>query len=223
MANNDDTLTNLFNYALSMVGGVGTGENSFRIRTISDGTDLANMLLMLWPQARKEVLARADWPEALKYADLGAELSDVDKADWEYAFNLPADYLGRCRQVDEEYDSSTLPEDTYEYDKKIIAGKRLLTNEYSNADGDSAYIQYVYDLQDVSRYSTLLYKAMAINLAASISTWVLADKGARRVQLLEEFETLALPLAEGEAYDQQGSSDKDRGEYTALDCRITSD
>lgn len=209
------TETTLCNYALAKMGG--GLEESFKIDSISGDSDTEVLCELLYDQVRKEVLCRAWWSEAAKYAELGDELDDIDKADWEYAFNLPDDYLGRCKQINESYHRSTKSKYQVEYDKEI-AGGMLFTNHYSNSDEDTAYIKYIYDLEDPSEFGPLLYEAVAIKLAAELCPAMLSDKGETKRRLLEEYEGLVLPLAEGMNAEQQGD-DEDKGEFTALTCR----
>ena len=211
------TATSLCQYALSKIGG-GKDVPAFSLTSIYDGTPTAAMCLVLYDVIRKEVLCRVKPNEATKFADLGAELSGVEKANWDYAFNLPTDYLCAAKQVNEDYHSSTHDRYYIEYDKQII-GRILLTNNYTNSDEDSAFIVYIYNLTDVSRFNPPLYEAMATKLAAELSAGLLADGGARRLQLIKEYEALALPLAQGHSAEETSDA-TDRGEYTALTCRI---
>ena len=209
------TVTAICNYALAKIGG---GKNVARITSIYDGSETANHCLVIWPQIRKEVICRAWWPEATQYADLGAELSGITQAGWKYAFNLPSDYLGRCQQINEIYHNSTKQEYLPRYDFEIIQ-RYLFTNVYSNEDGDSAYIRYIFNLQDTSKFSPLLYESCAVKFAAELAPVFLADDGSkRRYFLMQEYEDLVLPLAQGASAMEHGD-DEDRGEYTAITAR----
>jgi len=212
------TKTDLANLALALVGGAGIDTGAFQITSIADTSSKTAILCNThYEQARRETLVRAWWDEAAKYADLGAELSDIEKADWDYAFNLPSDYLGRCEQINESYHASTKPRYLIRYDHEIMSGK-LLTNDLTNEAGTSAYIRYIWDLTDTAKLSPLLFKAIATNLAATIATPLTGDGGKRRLQLLEEYEQLILPLAQG-ANASQGSDDEDLGEFATIRCR----
>lgn len=296
------TETILCNYAIAKIGG--GLDAGFKITSISGSGDTEVLCETLYDPTRKEVLCRADWAEATKYADLGDDLKDTqidissiavgadpfpvtvttdsvhglttgdtiylldiagtggieilnglkktitvvdttsftldstagtanwshtadtgvmsdapESGNWEYVFAMPSDYLGRAKQIDESYHRSTKARYNFEYDKKIVQGF-LFTNLYSNADGDSAYIKYIYDLEDPSEFSPLLYEAVAVKLAAELCPCILADKGSmRRYYLLQEYERLTLPLAEGANAEQSGDNE-DEGEFTALTCRV---
>ena len=213
----DAALTILANYALGKCGGGGIGLGNYRIGSINDSSPTAVKMLAIWPQIHREVMARAWWTSATKYADLGTEV-DVTRAGWEYAFNLPTDYLGRAQQIFETSHKSTESKYITTIDKEIVQD-RLFTNQYSNEACDSAYIKYIFNLSDVSRLDPLLYEAIALKWAAEMSGVLKADGGQHRAQLLDEYDRFVLDTAIGENEMQSGSSDKDRGEYTALTVR----
>ncbi len=162
-----------------------------------------------------DAVGTANWSHT---ADTGVQSDVPESGDWEYAFALPSDYLGKAKQIDELFHSSTKPRYIPEYDKKIMQGF-LFTNVYSNSDGDSAYIKYIYDLEEPDDFSPMLYDAVVILLASELAAAVLSDKGQRRMELEREYEGLTLPLAEGINADQQGD-DTDEGEFTALTRRV---
>ena len=77
-------------------------------------------------------------------------------------------------------------------------GKLLVTNDYSNADGDSAYIEYIPYTQagindDPDQYSEPFKHALATLLASEIEL----DKE-RRDKLISEYELMAKPKAREE-------------------------
>lgn len=205
----EETVTSIANRALAKIGG---GEKALRIQSINENTDISNLLQGLYPSVRKRVLCRRYWNGATKYADLGAEVTVTEKAEWEYSFNLPSDYLARCKQTDEG-------DHTKNYDHQISEGV-LFTNTYSNEDGDSAYIIYVFNLTDVSKFSPWLEEAIAILLAAEASSAILNDKGVQRQNLIEEFERYTLNVGDG--VNQAEVYDKDEGNTSWLDSRTSS-
>lgn len=161
-----------------------------------------------------DAIGTAAWSHT---ADTGVQSDVPESADWEYAFALPSDYLGKARQIDESYHSSTKPRRTWVYDIEIIQDF-LFTNVYSNADDDSAYIQYIADVEDPDLFDPQLYEAFAVRFAAELSSSLIADKGNRRLELIREYENLALAVAEGVNADQQGD-EEDKGEHKAITCR----
>lgn len=217
------TKTDLCNYGLFKVGGAGEGTGSYKINKItgSGRTDTEKQCGILYPLVRKEVLVRAWWQCATKYSDAGAADTDVAKGDWEYAFALPSDYLGKGKQIHEDHYRSTKHRFQSEYDKEITQNL-IFTNEYTNSAGDKPYIKYIfdYDPTDTSLFKSLLYNAIATKLAAELAPVLLADKGSmRRYFLLQEYENMILPIAEGVNADQQGDNE-DQGEFTTLTSRI---
>ena len=215
----DDTvaaLTTLANYALSKIGGGGENLGKYRIGSIDDDNNTAQLMLEMWPQIRKEVMTRTFWTSATKYAELGAEV-DVERAGWEFAYDLPTDYLGRARQINETAHRSTKARFTFEYDKEIVQ-RRLFTNNQSNEDGDSAFIKYIFNLTDVDKFDPHLYNAVATKWASEVSGILTADGGIRRRELLLEYQDLVLDVAIGENQMQNGD-DFNMGRYSALEVR----
>lgn len=69
----------------------------------------------------------------------------------------------------------------------------LATNSYSNDDGDSAYIEYIWYNDDPTLYTEAFIEAFATKLAYEMS--VHSKDYARRLSLLEEYERLAKPFS----------------------------
>lgn len=195
--------TDICNRALLKIG---TAKEQVTIDSIYDGTETANLCLVLYPQVRNEVLQRWPWNECREFADLGAELSGIEMADWEYVFNLPAGCLAVVAQIDE--DGRTI-----KYEHEIRRGM-LFTDDYSNSDGDSAYIEYIIKVVDTSKYSPALVEAIATKLAAELAPTI---KPSETAMLKREYEYLVLPKAEGLNQAEQYSDDE--GSYSWLDAR----
>ena len=181
------------------------------IGAIYDGTPQAALCLVLYPRIRNEVLFKL---KRTSFADLGAALSGaslVAAAEWDYQFNLPADCITVVRQTDEE-DQIT----SYPYDIKRGV---LLTNDYSNEDGDSAYIEYVYLNENAATYHPMETDAIATLLAAELAPTIKGKENYRE-GLLQEFELIALPQAIAEA--QSEVYDPEEGEDVSwLDARLS--
>lgn len=208
--------TALANYALAKVGGGGSDVKKYRIGSINDDESTARAMREMEDQIRKEVMTRAFWSSATKYAELGAEV-DVERADWLYAFNLPSDYLGRCQQINEDFHRTTRPRFLHQFDKEIVQG-RIFTNHFSNSDNDSAFIRYIFDLTNVAKLDTHLYNAIATKWASEMANLLTGDGGVRRRDLLLEYEDLVLDIAQGEDAIQQGDNFQ-LGRYSAIDVR----
>ena len=199
----ESTATDLCNWALLKLG---TAQEQQTIDAIDDGSPTANKCLFLYPLVRNEVLQRWPFNECREFADLGEELSGIEQADWEYAFTLPSDCLAVVAQIDQ--DGRTI-----KYEHEVRMGM-LFTDNYSNTDEDSAYIEYILLESDTAKYSPKLKEAIATKLAAELAP-VLNPK--RTEDLKREYEFLVLPIAEGLNQAEQYSDDK--GSYRILGAR----
>lgn len=200
----ESTATSISNRALLKLGGA---QEQQTITSIYEGTPTAVLCLILYPQIRNEVQQRWPWNECREFADLGAEVSGVEKADYEYVFNLPSNCLAVVAQIDENGR-------TIKYKHEIRRG-RLFTNNYSNSDGDSAYIEYIVIESNTSKYSPSLKEAIATKLAAELAPAM--KKGQLAFDLLQQYERLVLPKAKG--LNQMEQYSKDEGSYSWLDAR----
>lgn len=197
------SITDLCNYAYAKIGGAWKQN---KLSSYFETTDSAEQCQLLWPKVRKEVLVRGskegfNWQEAVKYAESGDELSGdniPDMAEWEYAFTLPSDYLRMIAQISEAHH-------TTEYEFEVMRGM-LLTNTYSNDDGDSAYLKYIYDNDVPTTYGDPLYNAMATKLAAELAGVTVGAK--RRSELIQEYEGLILQLASSKSQTEVFHDDK---------------
>lgn len=198
--------TSVCNRAFYKVGGSRT---KITIDDIGDADDENAVICnTLYPQVRNEVLMRWPFNECREFADLGTETTGIEMADWEYVFELPSDCLGVVAQIDEEDSSLKF--------KYAVRGAYLFTNDYSNSDGDSAYIDYIKKVVDADEYSPTLFEAIATKLAAELAP-VYAPS--RIVDLKREYEFLVLPNAEAANQNEQ-YTDGD-GSYSWRDARTT--
>lgn len=182
------TGTLIAKYALSKIGG---GAASNQLNNINGSTATEIAMRELYEVVRMEVLTAGFWVEATKYADLGAEVTGVEKAGWDYAFNLPGDYLGLCQLVYEKYHTETAGEQIKTFPCEV-SSQYLLTSWLTNTAGDSAYIRYVWDLQVTGRMSPQLVEAFATKLGAEAAPKILTEKSegyGRRQAILNEYET----------------------------------
>jgi hypothetical protein len=164
------------------------------------------------------VLERWHWHEESHFAELGAALTGSNltgthgeniMADWDYVFNLPGDFKAMVRQTNEE-------NRTESYDYHIANGK-LFTDELSNADEDSAYIEYISDGDDPSKYSASMTEALVVLLASKFALAIAKDEILAE-KLTKEYETVALPNAK--ARNQADKRDaNEEGETTWLNAR----
>ena len=186
---------------------LGGGRDDIIISDIDDATDdNAVKAKTIYTQVRNEVLIRWPWNDCREFADLGAEVTGLEMADYKYAFELPTDFIAMVAQIDE--DSRTVKF------KHEVRGAYLFTNEYSNSDGDSAYIDYIKKVTDASLYSPALLEAIATKWAAEMAPLYNPKE---KDNLKREFEYLVLPNAE--AANQESQHFDDEGSFSWRDAR----
>ena len=175
-----------------------------------DDTDDKNAVnaKRIYAQVRNEVLIRCLWNNCRKYADLGSVVVGLEMADWNYAFSLPSDTIFVSGQIDEDDRKLNF---TYE-----IRGLYLFTNDYSNSDGDSAYIDYIYLVTDADEYSPGLVEAITTKWAAEMAPIYKPEWTER---LKREYEYLVLPNSK--AVNQQEQYADDEGSYSWRDARTS--
>lgn len=204
----EQNATAVVNRAFYKIGG---GRNDLIISDIDD-TDDENAVnaKRIYTQVRNEVLIQWPWSECREFADLGAVVTGIEQADWEHIFALPSNCLFVVAQIDE--DSRAVK---FDYERR---GLYLFTDEYSNSDGDSAYIDYIKKVTDASEYSPALFEAIATKLAAELAPLYKTIPG-KTESLKREFEYLVLPNAK--AANQQEQYSDDEGSYTWRDARTS--
>jgi hypothetical protein len=179
------TITELANRAIIKIGGGFDKKTLENVET--DVSDIGILCRILIPQVRREVLNLWDWQESIKYADLGGQVAtDTAKAEWQYAFNLPADNIRVIAQIGEQ-------DHRQKYDYQEFAGL-LFTNDLTNKTQDSAYIKYIFDNEDVNTYSPSVWELMTLKLAAELAANN-NPKSSISQRLKEEFYNIALPFA----------------------------
>ncbi len=132
-------------------------------------------------------------------ADTGIVSYVPDIGAYSYAFILPSDYFCLVRQADEIPNSSRK-----KYKCRTILNRDgddliLLTNEKTNADGDSAYIEYCIDQTDFTLFSSAFEECIATLLAAELCP-ILGRNLEIRQRLLVEYDQITVPDAK--AYNQ---------------------
>jgi hypothetical protein len=199
------TETEIANLALIKAGGAGDQSSGAGVIVDINGSDVISQICkILLPVYRKKVIAdlsaiKCVPREAIRYKDLGAALSSAslpEIGEWQYAFNLPSDCLAPVRQISEAYllDST---KDMPEYRFGTIANKTatgiiFLTNDLTNADEDSAFIEYAIDIPNPKAWSESL-KHCIITLYAAELCPMIGKKAEQRTALLAEYKQLTLP------------------------------
>ncbi|MDD5328038.1 MAG: hypothetical protein PHY02_09555 [Phycisphaerae bacterium] len=200
------TETEIANLAGGKIGGFGDQATAAGFIETINGTDkISKWCKTLLPECRKQAiidLTIAGCPprEAIKYADLGAEVAEESLPEiggWEYAFNLPSDCIAVSKLLDEDFTSTTEKRTEYQFEtivNKTNNGRLLLTNDLTNADGTGAFIEYVIDQTNPAAFSKTLKNCIVLLLAAELCPLVGKDPKLRN-QLLIEYEQLTKPSA----------------------------
>ena len=204
--------TDLCNLALIMVGGD-------TILNLDDDTDTdgnAVLCRQTFPLTKDICLTRWEWNGATKFADLGGARNDADQeqASWVYVFNLPDDCLHVIAQIDEG-----------NADKKFkhkVMGRQLFTNDLSNEDGTSAYIEYI-STSEIANFSPQLLEYIVLKQAIVMAPKLMGVTDASAVIIGDMKRDLRLrvePNAIGRNQDE-GDVDgtDDEGNVSWLDAR----
>jgi len=214
MATSKEEICNL---ALAKIGGGLEGGGGFFIDDITGTSQTEKLCNLLYDPTRKAVLRRAKWTCAVKYAECTTENTTVEKGAWSYAYDLPSDYLGRCRVLHQDLHQSTKSRNSVEYDHQVVQGA-VLSNVLTNSDGDGIFIEYIFDLETVTDFDEAFEEAFVLKFAGEMAPALLADKNETRWRLQREYEDLVLPLVLGENADAIGDNE-DEGEFTTITCR----
>ncbi len=214
------TETEVCNVALGKVGGAGdqSAGDAF-IRSIN-GSDLVSAACKrFFPVCRKLVIAelavmRTPFRETAKFKDLGTELdTDVEIGQYEYAFNLPGDFLSMSMQFDETR-MAERHNINYQFRFDVVANKAqdgylLLTNDLSNYNDsgqpDSAFIEYAFDLKKTGAWSEGMVDCVATRLAAMLCPVVGKGISVRNF-MMQEYKLVAIPFAQSFSQHQSDNS-----------------
>ena len=114
-----------------------------------------------------------------------------------FAFELPSDFHALVRQTLEGW--STKDGTRREYQCDIVLNRDgdkfiLVTNDLTNKDGDSAYIEYVFDQTTFSMFSPELEECLAMKLGAELAPMV-GRNYEFRVAMLVEYDKKTIPEA----------------------------
>jgi len=209
MANEDLLMCNL---GLAKLGG---GKDTISISSLSDTDPTSVLLNRLFNPTRKRVIKRGNWQETTKYGE-AAESSTYtgEYGDWDYVFDLPADYLLLIKQTHEDNLDTEYPCE--------VVDSQIFSNVYTNSDGDAAYIKYKWNNTTYSEYSDELIEAVATLIAAEAAIQILKGEEAekKRHYLLREFEELVLPVSDSVNQSQQYKRNVFRQHWPILGGRI---
>lgn len=169
------SITGVCNIALVKIG----------VDPISDINDPTNKpsrtCLALWEGNRDAVLEATKWKCASKRAEL-TQLEDAPLFDWDYQYQLPADYIRMIAAKD------NIP--------YLIEGDKLLSDE------EEVFIRYVYRLTTTGSYHPTLIEAMAARLASELAIPLKASP-ALRASMFQEFQLILTTAEVINAFDDQ--------------------
>lgn len=164
--------TEICNLAL---GRLGAG----RIMALSEESQAARNCALFYEQTRDEVLRDHPWNFAAARETLVA-LVDSPIFGWEYAYQLPTDFI-RLLFLN-EYEAESIKT------KWAIEGRRLLTDE------TEAQIRYTRKVTNASDFDALFIETLSLKLAAKLAMPLTKSIGLMET-LLAEYEKFSLPRA----------------------------
>lgn len=154
------------------------------ITSLTDPSKAAILCAAKYDQTRRELLRSAPWACAKKLAQLAASVT-APAFKWGNAYPVPADFI-RPWEIDNDGDQDNA---TWE----IVDGM-ILTNE-----GAPLLFEYIYDLQDPTRFDALFSKTLALAVAEAVCDALTGSDGLmQRVQ-----SRLGQSLAMGQLVDSQ--------------------
>ena len=118
-------------------------------------TSATRKLVADYDEARKEFLRSYEWPFAMNRAELSAvAVASPWDVEFSYAFEKPADWL-RTSEMSVDGDFTRNPMVDWRDEQNTI---------FSN-DGDAAFMLYVQDVSDTTRFTADFDSAFALHLA----------------------------------------------------------
>jgi hypothetical protein len=151
---------------------------------------------------------KATWEHT---AETGFVSTAPESGGFTYAFDLPSACLAVVRLIDEDFSDITARKLEYPFEvvlDKDSNSKVLLANDYTNSNGDGAFIEYVIDQTTVSLFSQSLIECLATLLAAEMAAFVVTNDGQkRRYFLFTEYATL---VEQAKIYNQSQAKNKKR-------------
>lgn len=151
----------LCNAALQRVGATS-------IMSLLDNSPEARACNLAYDTNRRDELRKHRWNFAIKRAILAPDVT-APAFDYLYAFTLPSDCLRVLRPATVDLDWQ-------------IEGRKILTN-----DGDTLYLRYLYDVEDVAQWDSSFYNVAALALAVDISERLTQSNGKKQM-LMQEYD-----------------------------------
>lgn len=127
-----------------------------------------------------------------------------------FAFELPSDYHAIVRQTLEGWSLKSGTRREYQCDTVLNRdgdGFILVTSDKTNKNGDSAYIEYVFDQTTFAMFSPELEECLAMKLGAELAPMV-GRNYEFRVAMLVEYRELTIPEALRKIHSRENNSSK---------------
>ena len=135
------------------------------IVNLTESTENARRLNIIYEQLKKEVLRVHAWTFATKIESL-AELADEEIINYDYLYVYPV----KCLYINKIYDESETDINNY----KILLTPT--TNAVCIASNTyQAYIEYIKDIDDVNLFDDIFVEAFAARLASELAMPLLGD------------------------------------------------
>lgn len=131
-----------------------------------------------------------------------------DMGPWRYAFILPKDFFCMVRQTDESPASQNGVRTEYQHQpilNRAGDGSLLLTNDLTNLNRNSAYIEYCIDQTTFAMFSPGFEESIAMLLAAELCPVVGRDLETRQA-IIAEYKAVTIPEAKAENQSQLDNS-----------------
>jgi len=174
----------LWNMAAGIVGGNAKG---LILSEDSEGS-LADHCLMFWDEAVDLSVEFVRPSRAKKYLNIPQTSDTVAKADWEYAFAIPADYVDLIQYTD-------VNDHTVNIEHEII-GNYIVSNE------EDCYLYYLKKI-DYTVMNPSLRKLVAANLAVLIAPFIKPTMLSIAEAKLSVAEQRALDMEEDKEYVEE--------------------
>jgi hypothetical protein len=144
------------------------------ISSLEDGSVGAQAAANLYPQVRDSLLRSHPWNCAMKRVVL-SPVTDSPAFGYNYAFNLPGDFLRAWHVSDEpNYDNPAV---------YAIEGRQILCDE------SVIYLQYGFRNEDPATWDALLVSAMEVSMAAVMAIIITGDAAKK-----QEYEREAMQI-----------------------------
>ena len=165
----------------------------------------AQVMGVLWPYVRDEVLQAYPWKFATKWFELAKDSTDPI-ARWACQYPVPADCL-RVLDVIPWTDTGSIPVDYTSLKSRFTSvdfafeGRNILTNYDIDQNGaDPLFLQYVASVTDPSLYDPMFIKAAALRIGSDAAT-SLQNSSSLAQALMQEYQMV---LVEAKALDAMG-------------------